>query len=48
LKLIFLLFHGVIHKILSLDDANEKKKEIEQQQHIEKSHAQQGAPQDAV
>ena len=32
-------FHGVLHKIRSLDDANKKKQEIEQQQQNEKSTA---------
>ena len=27
-------FHGVIHRIRSIDDANKKKKEIEQKQHL--------------
>lgn len=40
-------FHDVIHTIRSLDDANKKKKEIEQQQ-IEKGSAQQITPQDAA
>lgn len=37
-------FHGVIHKIRSIDDANKKKQEIEQQQQSEKNIAQQGVP----
>jgi hypothetical protein len=40
-------FHGVIHKVRSLDDANKKKLEIEQQQQNEKSPAQQGVQADA-
>lgn len=41
-------FHGVINHIRSLDDANKKKREIEQQQQNEKSAAQQGVPVDTV
>lgn len=40
-------FHGVLHKVRSLDDANKKKREIEQQQQNEKSPAQQGVQADA-
>lgn len=36
-------FHGVLHQIRSIDDANKKKLEIEQQQQIEKNPAQQAA-----
>ncbi len=35
-------FHAVLHQIRSIDDANRKKIEIEQQQQIEKNPAQQG------
>ena len=40
-------FHGVINRIRSVDDANKKKREIEQQQQNEKSTAQQGVAAEA-
>lgn len=40
-------FHGVLHKVRSLDDASKKKREIEQQQQNEKNPAQQGVQADA-
>lgn len=40
-------FHGVLRQIRSLDDANKKKQEIEQQQQSEKTITQQGAQADA-
>ncbi|MEW6738789.1 MAG: serine protease [Nitrospirota bacterium] len=41
-------FHGVLHQIRSIDDANRKKLEIEQQQQTDKNIAQQSTPQDAA
>jgi hypothetical protein len=40
-------FHGVLHQIRSIDDANRKKLEIEQQKQTDKNIAQQSTPQDA-
>jgi hypothetical protein len=41
-------FHGVLHQIRSIDDANKKKLEIEQQQQIEKNPAQQAGQLDGA
>lgn len=41
-------FHGVLHQIRSIDDANKKKMEIEQQQQIEKNPAQQAVQPDGA